>query len=78
MAEEYADTWYSRHVALDSGRTSTWTTGLGTARLIEAMATASTDSITRGDGKATPRSSRRARRGRRPGLGKEAMGKSQS
>ncbi|MFM9441085.1 malate dehydrogenase [Streptomyces acidiscabies] len=41
VAEEYADTWYSRHVALDSGRTSTWTTGLGTARLIEAMATGS-------------------------------------
>ena len=40
-AEEYADTWYTRHVALDSGRTSTWTTGLGTARLIEAMATGS-------------------------------------
>ncbi|WP_405867670.1 hypothetical protein OG407_48190 [Streptomyces sp. NBC_01515] len=41
VAEEYADSWYSRHVALDSGRTSTWTTGLGTARLIEAMATGS-------------------------------------
>jgi malate dehydrogenase len=40
-AEEYADTWYTKHVALDSGRTSTWTTGLGTARLIEAMATGS-------------------------------------
>jgi malate dehydrogenase len=38
-AEEYADNWYARHVALDSGRTSTWTTGLGTARLIEAIAT---------------------------------------
>ncbi|MFZ3566869.1 malate dehydrogenase [Streptomyces sp. BH097] len=36
-AEEYADTWYTKHVALDSGRTSTWTTGLGTARMIEAM-----------------------------------------
>ncbi|MBZ3905275.1 malate dehydrogenase [Streptomyces griseiscabiei] len=41
QAEEYADTWYTRHVSLDSGRTSTWTTGLGTARLIEAMATGS-------------------------------------
>ncbi|MHC5908348.1 malate dehydrogenase [Streptomyces sp. S6] len=40
-AEEYADTWYTRHVSLDSGRTSTWTTGLGTARMIEAMATGS-------------------------------------
>ncbi|MFJ9007647.1 malate dehydrogenase [Streptomyces canus] len=41
VAEEYVDTWYSKHVALDSGRTSTWTTGLGTARLIEAIATGS-------------------------------------
>ncbi|MFD8722331.1 malate dehydrogenase [Streptomyces sp. NPDC059629] len=40
-AEEYVDTWYSKHVALDSGRTSTWTTGLGTARLIEAIASGS-------------------------------------
>ncbi|WP_439657730.1 malate dehydrogenase [Lentzea sp. HUAS TT2] len=40
-AQTYVDTWYQRHVALDSGRTSTWTTGLGTARMIEAMATES-------------------------------------
>ncbi|WIY00990.1 hypothetical protein QRX60_44255 [Amycolatopsis mongoliensis] len=40
-AQTYADTWYQRHVALDSGRTSTWTTGLGTARMVEAMATES-------------------------------------
>jgi len=40
-AEEYVDTWYTKHVALDSGRTSTWTTGLGTARLVEAVATGS-------------------------------------
>jgi malate dehydrogenase len=40
-AQTYVDTWYPRHVALDSGRTSTWTTGLGTARMIEAMATES-------------------------------------
>lgn len=40
-AQTYVDTWYQRHVALDSGRTSTWTTGLGTARLVEAMATES-------------------------------------
>ncbi len=43
-------------------------------KVIDAMATASTDSITTGDGKATPRSSRRRLAGR-PGLGKEAMGK---
>ena len=30
--------WYARHVALDSGRSSTWTTGLGIARTIEAIA----------------------------------------
>jgi malate dehydrogenase len=40
-AQTYADTWYRRHVALDSGRTSTWTTGLGVASMIEAMATES-------------------------------------
>jgi malate dehydrogenase len=36
-AQEYINTWYVRHVALDSGRTSTWSTGLGAARLIDAM-----------------------------------------
>ncbi|MER5699751.1 hypothetical protein ABT255_51420 [Streptomyces mirabilis] len=40
-AEEYANTWYAKHVALNSGRTSTWTTGLGTARIVEAIATSS-------------------------------------
>ncbi len=45
-------------------------------KVIEAIATASTESMTSGEGKATPRSSR----GRvavvvRPVLGKEAMGK---
>ncbi|MDX6356460.1 MAG: malate dehydrogenase [Streptomyces sp.] len=40
---KYIDTWYDRHVALDSGRTSTWSTGLGAARLIDAIATASGD-----------------------------------
>jgi malate dehydrogenase len=29
--------WYVRHVALDSGRSSTWTTGHGVARMIGAM-----------------------------------------
>ncbi|MCE7006367.1 hypothetical protein LWC34_26550 [Kibdelosporangium philippinense] len=37
----YTDTWYQRHVALDSGRTTTWTTGLGIAVMIEAIATES-------------------------------------
>jgi malate dehydrogenase len=36
-AEEYQRTWYSRHVALDSGRSSTWTSGLGISRMIAAL-----------------------------------------
>ena len=34
VAEEYRRTWYVRHVALDSGRSSTWTSGLGVARMV--------------------------------------------
>ena len=30
--------WYVRHVALDSGRSSTWTSGLGIARMVSALA----------------------------------------
>jgi len=37
VAEEYRRTWYPRHVALDSGRSSTWTSGLGVARMISAL-----------------------------------------
>ncbi|MEN3356586.1 MAG: malate dehydrogenase [Mycobacteriales bacterium] len=40
-AENYWRTWYVRHVALDSGRTSTWATGLGAARMVAALGTAS-------------------------------------
>jgi malate dehydrogenase len=29
--------WYARHVALDSGRSSTWTSGLGIARMVAAV-----------------------------------------
>ena len=29
--------WYERHVALDSGRSSTWTTGRGLARMVAAL-----------------------------------------
>lgn len=36
-AEEFLRTWYQRHVALDSGRTSTWTSGLGVARMVAAI-----------------------------------------
>jgi malate dehydrogenase len=37
-AEEFLRTWYVRHVALDSGRSSTWTSGLGVARMVLAVA----------------------------------------
>jgi malate/lactate dehydrogenase len=33
-AHEFVRTWYRRHVALDSRRSSTWTTGAGVARMI--------------------------------------------
>ena len=29
--------WYRRHVALDSGRSSTWTSGAGLTRMLAAM-----------------------------------------
>ncbi len=38
-AEEYIRTWYVRHVALDSGRSSTWTSGLGVSRMVTAICT---------------------------------------
>jgi malate/lactate dehydrogenase len=37
LAEEYRRSWYPRHVALDSGRSSTWTSGLGVARMVAAL-----------------------------------------
>jgi malate dehydrogenase len=36
-ALEYYRTWYTIHVALDSGRSSTWTSGLGVARMVRAL-----------------------------------------
>ena len=36
-AERYLRTWYPRHVALDSGRSSTWTSGLGLSRMVAAL-----------------------------------------
>ncbi len=36
-AEEYFRTWYPIHVGLDSGRSSTWTSGLGVARMVAAI-----------------------------------------
>jgi malate dehydrogenase len=35
-AEEFVSGWYVRHVALDSGRSSTWTSGLGVSRMVRA------------------------------------------
>ena len=40
-AEEFLRTWYVRHVALDSGRSSTWTSGVGVAAMVDAVATGS-------------------------------------
>jgi malate dehydrogenase len=36
-ATSFLQTWFNRHVKLDPGRTSTWTTGLGACRMIEAI-----------------------------------------
>ena len=36
-AEEFLRNWYVNHVALDSGRSSTWTSGLGLARMVRAV-----------------------------------------
>lgn len=38
-ALEFLRGWYTRHVALDSGRSSTWTSGRGLARMVEAIRT---------------------------------------
>jgi malate/lactate dehydrogenase len=48
LALEYFRTWYVRHVALDSGRSSTWTSGLAVARMVAAL--------TRGSGELWPAS----------------------
>ena len=37
-ALDYAQNWYVRHVALDSNRTSTWSSGIGGALMIDAIA----------------------------------------
>jgi malate dehydrogenase len=38
QADAFVRTWYRRHVALDSGRSSTWTSGAGAARMVAALA----------------------------------------
>lgn len=37
-AADFARGWFAKHKALDSGRSSTWTSGLGTARIVRAIA----------------------------------------
>ena len=37
-AAEFTRGWFAKHKALDSGRSSTWSSGLGTARMVGAMA----------------------------------------
>jgi len=41
----FTDGWYVRHVALDSGRSSTWTSGLGVARMVAACAGTAADAL---------------------------------
>jgi malate dehydrogenase len=36
-ATDFVRNWYVRHVALDSGRSSTWTSGVGVARMVDAI-----------------------------------------
>jgi malate dehydrogenase len=36
-AVRFVRSWYERHVALDAGRSSTWTSGHGLARMVEAL-----------------------------------------
>jgi malate dehydrogenase len=36
-ADDFLRNWYVRHVALDSGRSSTWTSGLGVCRMVRAV-----------------------------------------
>jgi malate/lactate dehydrogenase len=44
QVEDFVGNWYVRHVALDSGRSSTWTSGVGVARMVNAIASG-TDAI---------------------------------
>jgi len=42
---EFVNGWYVRHVALDSGRSSTWTSGLGVSRMVRACVDPSGDEL---------------------------------
>ena len=44
VALDYFRNWYVRHVALDSGRSSTWTSGFALARMVSALQGAALDS----------------------------------
>jgi malate dehydrogenase len=37
-ATDFTQGWFAKHKALDSGRSSTWTSGLGSARMVDAIA----------------------------------------
>jgi malate dehydrogenase len=42
-ATDFVHGWYRRHVALDSGRSSTWTSGAGVASMVAAIVAGSPD-----------------------------------
>jgi malate/lactate dehydrogenase len=44
-AVEFVRTWYVRHVALDSSRSSTWTSGHMVARMVAAVLAPPTDDV---------------------------------
>jgi malate dehydrogenase len=45
QVHDFIGNWYVRHVALDSGRSSTWTSGLGVARMVSAIANGAPDRV---------------------------------
>ncbi len=45
QVEDFTGHWYVRHVALDSGRSSTWTSGLGVSRMVGAIAAGRADQV---------------------------------
>jgi malate dehydrogenase len=45
QVQEFIGGWYTRHVALDSGRSSTWTSGLGVSRMVAACLSADGEAL---------------------------------
>ena len=43
--KDFIGNWYVRHVGLDSGRSSTWTSGLGVARMVSAITHGAPDQV---------------------------------